>query len=100
MPGPYMEIILISAEVGIRKPHPRIFQLALQHWQATPDQAVMVGDTLGADILGGLNAGIATIWITRRANTRDNIEQKDIIQADAVVTQLQEIPELLTNWQR
>jgi HAD superfamily hydrolase (TIGR01662 family) len=97
---PYLELILISAVVGIRKPHPRIFQLALEHWQATPDQAVMVGDTLGADILGGLNAGIATIWITRRANTRDNNDQKDIIQADAVVTRLQDIPELLAHWQR
>ena len=95
---PYLEFILISADVGIRKPHPRIFQLALEYWQARPDQAVMVGDTLGADILGGLNAGIATIWITRRANTPENNDQKDIIQPDAVVPRLREIPELLSCW--
>ncbi|NPV86446.1 MAG: HAD family hydrolase [Anaerolineae bacterium] len=95
---PYLELVLISAEVGIRKPHPRIFELALLYWRASPQRVVMVGDTLGADILGALNAGISSIWITRRASTPENNEQRSVIFPDATVKTLSEIPPLLRNW--
>lgn len=76
---PFFEVILVSAAVGIRKPHPRIFKQALDHWDCAPDQAVMVGDTLGADVLGAHNAGMTGIWITRRADTPDNRDHLDTI---------------------
>ncbi len=94
----YFEQILISAEVGIRKPHPRIFQLALDFFHVQPAEAVMVGDTLGADILGANQIGIRSIWITRRADTPDNRDHLDTIQPSATVSTLQEIPPLLAGW--
>ncbi|MEN4010576.1 MAG: HAD family hydrolase [Chloroflexota bacterium] len=94
----YFDLILISAELGIRKPHPRIFRVALDHFQVNPRQAVMVGDTLGADVLGANGVGMASIWITRRAATPDNRDHLDTIQPSAVVATLAEIPAVLQGW--
>jgi putative hydrolase of the HAD superfamily len=94
----YLEQIVISAEVGIRKPHPRIFEEALAYWGLPAQQAVMVGDTLGADVLGALNVNMPCVWITRRADTPENRAQTDIIQPDAIIQTLGELPELLEHW--
>ena len=92
---PYFDQIISSAAVGIRKPNPRIFEMALEHWGIAPQQAVMVGDTLGADILGGKNANIFTIWITRHADTPANRVHNQTISPDARINTLAELPDLL-----
>jgi len=94
----YFDIILTSAAVGIRKPHPRIFHMALARWEVPPEKAVMVGDTLGADILGAQNSGMASVWVTRRADRPENTAHEDTIQPDASVESLAELPSLLGNW--
>jgi HAD superfamily hydrolase (TIGR01662 family) len=90
---PYFEFILSSAAFGKRKPHPGIFRAALDHFQTPPEQTVMVGDNYEADILGAQQLGINTIWITRRT---DGLLNNPLIQPDAVVTTLSEIPGLLS----
>ncbi len=94
----FFDIILTSAAVGVRKPNPRIYQLALRHFGIGPDQAVMVGDTLGADILGARNTGIASVWITRRAETPANHDHLDTSVPDAEIAALSELPGLLAAW--
>jgi HAD superfamily hydrolase (TIGR01662 family) len=95
----YFEITLISAEVGLRKPHPGIFQIALDYFNARPEETVMVGDTLGADIIGANNLGIASVWINRRAEVRpDNLSHEDTIQPRATISALSELPGLLHAW--
>jgi HAD superfamily hydrolase (TIGR01662 family) len=90
---PFFETILTSAALGIRKPDRRIFQAALDHFQVPPEAAAMVGDTLNADVLGANQAGIYSIWITRRVQLT---EESDLaIQPQAVVTALHQIPDLL-----
>ena len=64
--GPYFDFILTSAACGFRKPHGRIFELALAHWEFPAAEIAMVGDTLEADILGANQAGLYSIWITHR----------------------------------
>ena len=91
----YFDIILSSAAVGIRKPDPQIFHLALAQWGCPPNQAVMVGDTLGADVLGAHNAGMPGIWISRRVDTPANRAKLATITPDAIITALGELPELL-----
>ena len=54
--------IAISADLGIRKPNPAIFQHALHALSVPPEQAVMVGDSLTADIAGAQALGIFSIW--------------------------------------
>jgi putative hydrolase of the HAD superfamily len=92
---PFFDFIIVSAAVGIRKPHPRIFRMALDHWNLAPSQVVMVGDTLGADILGAHNAGMRGIWITRRANKAANRDHLDTILPDSQIASLAELPDLL-----
>ena len=58
----------ISDEIGVAKPDPEIFEEALRRCggvSASAGRAWMVGDTAEADIAGGLNAGMRTIWIRR-----------------------------------
>jgi len=52
----------ISADLGVRKPHPAIFQHALNVLCLPAEQAVMVGDSLRSDIVGAQCLGIFSIW--------------------------------------
>jgi HAD superfamily hydrolase (TIGR01662 family) len=92
---PHFDLIVTSAAQGIRKPNPRIFLNALSKLGVEPDQAAMVGDTLGADILGAHNAGVFAIWSKRRADKAANHDHLDTIQPDAVIASLAELPSLL-----
>lgn len=88
----YFDFILISADCGYRKPHARIFELALANWPYQPDEIVMVGDRLNADVGGARPLGIHTIWIKRRAK---DIDLPPDPHPDATVQTLGEIPPLL-----
>ena len=54
---------LISEEVGINKPQPEIFRIALERNGITAEEAVMIGDSYTSDIAGAKAAGIDQIWI-------------------------------------
>lgn len=54
--------IAISGDLGLRKPHPRIFEYALHALGTSPGETAMIGDSLSADILGAGPLGIYTIW--------------------------------------
>ena len=58
------DLLVISEEVGVAKPDPRIFDYALEQ-AGSPDRSrvLMVGDTAESDILGGINAGLSTCWL-------------------------------------
>ena len=90
----YAEFIISSAAFGLRKPHEAIFQAALDHFQLKPEEAVMVGDTLEADILGANRMGMASIWITRRAQV--DPDQAKNIKPSVTVATLSEIPDRLS----
>lgn len=63
---PYFDEVIASAAVGCRKPHRAIFEIALERMEATPDQAVHVGDLPEADGQGAQEAGIRPILIDRQ----------------------------------
>ncbi|OOM69970.1 pyrimidine 5'-nucleotidase YjjG [Clostridium puniceum] len=59
----YFDAIVISEEVKISKPNPKIFEYALKNMNHTDKSKVlMVGDSLTSDIQGGINFGIDTCW--------------------------------------
>ncbi len=93
----FFEVIVSSASQGVRKPNPKIFETALEQMNLTPNSVAMVGDTLGADILGARNAGLFGIWIKRRANTPGNLAHADTIIPDAQIELLSDLPDLLEN---
>ena len=63
--APRFGAIVISAELGIAKPDPRIFAHALRAIGADREGAVMVGDSLTRDVEGARRAGLRSIWIDR-----------------------------------
>ena len=53
-----IDFLVVSEGVGVSKPDPRIFSLALDRAAAEPGEAVMIGDSWENDILGARGAGI------------------------------------------
>lgn len=64
--GAKFEGVVTSARAGARKPHPRIFEQALRLTSARPEESVMVGDSLSADVAGGERAGMHGVYLDRR----------------------------------
>lgn len=60
-----IDALITSEEVGAQKPDPRIFAAALARLNASPDDAVMLGDAWIADVTGALAAGIRPVWFNR-----------------------------------
>lgn len=89
----YFDFILTSAACSYRKPHPRIFELAIANWYFLPSETVMVGDNLDADIRGAKSASLYAVWISRRAGSSS--EDQPRVQPDATVSTLSELPALL-----
>lgn len=57
----YFEHIIDSEMAGVKKPHPRIFELALEKANCMAEKTVMIGDNLEADILGARSVGMQAI---------------------------------------
>ncbi len=88
---PFFDSVITSAAMGIRKPNPRIYAPVLAGWNLSPKNVAMVGDTLGADILGAKNAGLFSVWVTEFADTPGNRAHRDTIQPDLVVENLAQL---------
>jgi HAD superfamily hydrolase (TIGR01662 family) len=91
----YFSSIVVSAEEKVRKPDPRIFQKALEMMSVKPENSIMVGDTLTADILGAQKSGLRTVWITRRANRPENARVQSLVVPDWKIATLSELIPLL-----
>ncbi len=61
----HFDFIAASARVGFEKPHPRIFEWALEQASVRPSEVVHVGDHVDADILGARAVGIDGVLIDR-----------------------------------
>lgn len=61
---PYFEVILISGELGYRKPHPLVFEKLVAALGADRKETVYVGDDPEPDIDGARRIGLRPIWAT------------------------------------
>ena len=60
----FFEKVFVSQEIGYNKPSFDYFNACFAQIPGfDPKKAIMVGDSLTSDILGGINAGIATCWV-------------------------------------
>jgi len=59
----HLDFILDSAVVGVEKPDPRIFRMALDAAQVGPAEAVYIGDFYSVDVLGARGAGLRAILL-------------------------------------
>jgi putative hydrolase of the HAD superfamily len=86
---------LVSAAEGVRKPDPSLFLRVLTAWKLPPEAVVMVGDTLGEDILGAQRAGLRSIWFTPDADTAANRALEGSLRPEATAADLLALPDLI-----
>lgn len=86
----FFDVLSVSCDIGFMKPHPQIFQHALDILGVEPEEAVMVGDSLRADVAGAQALGMTAVW--REHPGID--EQADGVRPDFVVDELREVPQL------
>jgi putative hydrolase of the HAD superfamily len=61
--APHFSAVIDSHVVGVEKPDPRIFHLALAACRARAEQAIFVGDVYEVDVQGARNAGLAALLL-------------------------------------
>jgi putative hydrolase of the HAD superfamily len=62
--APFFDVLIISGELGYRKPHAIAFQQLMDDFGVDGSQLLYVGDNIEADINGALVAGIRPVWFT------------------------------------
>ena len=93
----YLDPIVSSAQFGRTKPHPSIFRHVIERWDVHAGAAVMIGDTLGADILGANTVGMRSILVDIEPNP-DNPRHAARVRPTATVVGLDAIPALIDGW--
>lgn len=67
----HLSAVVISEEVGLRKPRPEIFQAVAKQLGLAPRDILHVGDNLKADVAGAKAVGMMTVWLTRQIEEPD-----------------------------
>jgi putative hydrolase of the HAD superfamily len=75
------QCVVLSEEIGIRKPDPRIFWTALESFDAAPEETLYVGDSYHADVCGAKNAGMKVCWMNHRSQPSGDIHPDFTIQS-------------------
>ena len=87
----FFELIIISAEVGVRKPHPEIFRQLLERLALAPREVLFVGDTAREDVAGARAFGIPVVWLSENKGEFP----ADVPAPDYALRNLTELPSLL-----
>ena len=96
---PYLDAVFTSSVVGMRKPHPKMFEEAMQALVVTdPSRVLMVGDRLNADVAGAKKLGMQAAWITRRVNDPARKSAVSVWQPEVQVNSLVELMEWMQNY--
>lgn len=82
----YFELVVVSGDLGVGKPDPSVFSYALDRLASTADRAVMIGNSLSADVAGARGVGIRAIWLNRVGEDRS----PDLVP-DQVVSSLDDV---------
>jgi HAD superfamily hydrolase (TIGR01549 family) len=60
-----VDLLVASAAIGVAKPDPRIFRVALERAGFGASETVMVGDSWSSDVVGARGVGIRPVWFNR-----------------------------------
>ena len=84
----YFKGMFVSEKIGYPKPKKEFFDYCLNELSCTKDEVMIIGDSLEADMSGGINAGIKTCWVNLKNESTD-------LNVDYEVHSLKEIREFL-----
>jgi putative hydrolase of the HAD superfamily len=87
--------IVISGEVGYCKPHPRLFQVALDELGVPASAVLFVGDSWASDMVGAHASGMATCHHLGLACPEDHEERYVSYRPDFVISHLSELDAIL-----
>ena len=90
----YIDHVIGSAEAGVQKPDPKIFQMALQEAGCDATSAVMIGDRIDNDIDPAKALGMKTIHV-RQGGGALQIPRSPAETADATVDRIAQIASIL-----
>lgn len=89
----FFEKVFVSQEIGYNKPSEAYFDACFAQIPGFDRaKAIMVGDSLSSDIKGGINAGIATVWVNPEhkdcGNVKPDYEIESLSQLEALLETL------------
>jgi len=85
--GNFFDSITTSEEVGVAKPNPKIFQVALQKAKCKGEEAVYIGDSFERDVLGAKKVGMTPIMLCREDTSSQRVDYlaKDLKEASRII---------------
>ena len=93
------QCLVFSDEAGASKPHPSVFERALECLGAEAGQGVHIGDIERTDVAGAKDAGMRAILFRGDATARYHAESDvSATRADAVTDHWSEIPGIVRQW--
>jgi HAD superfamily hydrolase (TIGR01549 family) len=87
----FFEEIVVSTEIGISKPNPRIFEIVSDKLNVKPEEAFMIGNTISTDIFGGNTIGMKTVLFQRG----QEYQRSEYETPDHVIHSLKELLKLI-----
>jgi putative hydrolase of the HAD superfamily len=92
----HLDAVVISEDVGLRKPRREIFDAVLVELGAEPAETLHVGDNLEADVAGAAACGLRTAWLRRRVpDPEQALRSYKGPPPDWILDDLSELPSLL-----
>ncbi|MCE2400696.1 HAD family hydrolase [Candidatus Poribacteria bacterium] len=90
---PLLDVIIDSTVFGIAKPDQRIFEAALSELNVVPSEAIYVGDSYKADMVGAKKVGMWTAWMVGNQQK----ECPDLSVVDVQLSHLHELSDFLSS---
>jgi putative hydrolase of the HAD superfamily len=90
----FFNCILVSHDVGYRKPNPKIFKRALEILEVEAGKTVYVGDSPKEDIRGAKKMGMKTVFLTSQFFGVDDLKRENI-QPDIILHDLCKLPQVV-----
>jgi putative hydrolase of the HAD superfamily len=93
----FFELVVVSADVGTRKPWPQIFHIALERMGLPPTHVAYIGDDYRKDVVASKRVGMRAIWFQPDGDPDPSNQE---ITPDALVTSLDQIPAQAERWRK
>jgi putative hydrolase of the HAD superfamily len=89
-----VDVLAVSAIVGVEKPDPGLFRWALEQAGVAPQEAVHVGNRLDNDVRPAKALGLRTVWVLR-GEAPDTPTPEQLAEPDVVVRDLTGLPAMI-----
>lgn len=94
----YIDVVVVSCDVGYRKPDPRIFKIALEALGVEPHEAIYVGDVPQIDVPGAKKLGMITVLMSSPEPVIEYLQlprPKDPVEPDYIIDELIELIDIV-----